>query len=211
VDRLGNLTLTGYNSTYSDRSFSDKKTIPGGFSDSSVRLNRFVREQQTWTQREMEKRGQKLARQALAIWPGLVVKQELIDNARETEMRERAQRRDVAKVPMSPAARQLFDALRTRIQTLGSDIIELAEQKSVSYHGPAFFLEVLPRKNRILLVLALDFNETEDPSGMAQDTSQWRFFVNAVYEGGVYVRVQSQDDIDKAMPMIRVARELART
>ena len=31
LHRLGNLTLTGYNSTYSDRPFDEKKTIPGGF------------------------------------------------------------------------------------------------------------------------------------------------------------------------------------
>lgn len=31
LDRLGNLTLTGYNSKYSDRPFDKKKTIPGGF------------------------------------------------------------------------------------------------------------------------------------------------------------------------------------
>jgi len=57
LHRLGNLTLTGYNSTYSDRSFDEKKTIPGGFVESSVRLNRFVREQPVWTALEMERRG----------------------------------------------------------------------------------------------------------------------------------------------------------
>jgi len=45
LNRLGNLTLTGYNSTYSDRPFEEKKTVEGGFADSSVRLNKFVREQ----------------------------------------------------------------------------------------------------------------------------------------------------------------------
>jgi Protein of unknown function (DUF1524) len=38
LNRLGNLTLTGYNSTYSDRPFAEKKTVAGGFSDSSLRL-----------------------------------------------------------------------------------------------------------------------------------------------------------------------------
>ena len=39
LHRLGNLTLTGYNSKYSDRPFAEKKTISGGFGESSVRLN----------------------------------------------------------------------------------------------------------------------------------------------------------------------------
>jgi uncharacterized protein with ParB-like and HNH nuclease domain/predicted transport protein len=210
IHRLGNLTLTGYNSTYSDRPFEEKKTIPGGFSESSVRLNKFVREQREWTPLEMDQRGRDLANRAIVIWPGLVVEKALIDKAKEAEMREHAQRRDVSKVPMSPAARQLFNVLSEKVRLLDSGIIELAEQRSVSYHGPTFFLEVLPRKNRIGLLLPLDFNEVEDPSGMAQDTSQWKFLVNAIYEGGVYVRIQSEADIDQALPMIRLAREIAR-
>ena len=61
LHRLGNLTLTGYNSTYSDRPFQEKKTIQGGFNESSVRLNRFVRESPVWTETQMETRGKELA------------------------------------------------------------------------------------------------------------------------------------------------------
>ena len=203
--------MTGYNSTYSDRPFEEKKSVLGGFSESSVRLNKFVREQPVWTSHEMKVRGEELASRALGIWPGLVVEKKLIDEAREAEMRERAQRRDVSKVPMSAAARQLFDVLRERIRAPDADIIELAEQRSVSYHGPAFFLEVLPRKNKIGLLLALDFNEVEDPSDMAEDASQWKFIVNALYEGGVYVSVENEGDVEKVLPMIHQAREVART
>lgn len=53
LHRLGNLTLTGYNSTYSDRPFDEKKSISGGFSESSVRLNKFVREQPQWAASEI--------------------------------------------------------------------------------------------------------------------------------------------------------------
>ena len=46
LNRLGNLTLTGYNSTYSNRPFGEKKaTIVGGFEHSAVRLNKYVRNQ----------------------------------------------------------------------------------------------------------------------------------------------------------------------
>jgi len=209
--RLGNLTLTGYNSKYSDRSFEEKKTIEGGFAESSVRLNKFVREQDVWTSREMEQRGKHLARRALVIWPALTVEKGLIDAANEAEMRERAQRRDVTKVPMSQTARQLFDVLRSKVLAIPSDIIEIAEQKSVSYHGSSFFLEVLPRKHRIELLLALDFNEVEDHSGLAEDTSEWKFITHAVYEGGVYVRIDNAAVIEKALPMVRLAHELAKT
>jgi hypothetical protein len=67
VHRLGNLTLTGYNSTYSDRDFDEKKTIKGGFSDSSVRLNKFVRDQPVWTIKEMSLRTNELAKRSLKV------------------------------------------------------------------------------------------------------------------------------------------------
>lgn len=112
---------------------------------------------------------------------------------------------------MTATARQLFEVLREKLRTLDSDVIEMAEQRSVSYHGPAFFLEVLPRKNRIGLLLSLDFNEVEDRVGVAQDASQWKFIVNALYEGGVYVDVDTEADVDKALPLVHQAREIART
>jgi Protein of unknown function (DUF1524) len=83
LHRLGNLTLTAYNSIYSDRPFAEKKTINGGFEESSLRLNKYVREQLVWTSAEMERRGKELANRALSIWPRLVVDQALIDAANE--------------------------------------------------------------------------------------------------------------------------------
>ena len=156
LHRLGNLTLTGYNSTYSDRPFAEKKTIRGGFEESSVRLNKFVREQPIWTPAQMARRGKDLASRSLSIWPCLAVDKALIDAAAQAEMRSLAKRRDAGTVPMSGAARSLFDLLRANVLEIDGDIIELAEQKSVSYHGPAFFLEVLPRKDRMNLLLALE-------------------------------------------------------
>ena len=60
-------------------------------------------------------------------------------------MRELAKRRDVGKVAMTDRARELFEELRPEILSINTEIIELAEDKSVSYHGPAFFVEVIPR------------------------------------------------------------------
>ena len=107
LHRLGNLTLTGYNSEYQDHPFEDKKTIKGGFSESSVRLNKFVREQPVWTGAEIEKRTNQLAQQSLRIWPPLLVAPAQIDAAALREMRDLAARRDVSKIKMSPEANGL--------------------------------------------------------------------------------------------------------
>ena len=115
VNRLGNLTLTGYNSTYSDRPFEEKKRMEGGFDDSSVRLNKLVREKEKWTEDEIRERGMVLALRARNVWPNLRVDQSLINTARKVELQDQAARRDVMKVQMSAVARSLFVILRARI------------------------------------------------------------------------------------------------
>ena len=159
----------------------------------------------------MKDRGELLARRAISIWPQLTVDAALVRAADIEEMRQRAKRKKVSEVLMTPKARELFVQLRTAVLEVDSDIIELAEPHSVSYHGPEFFLEVLPRNNRINLLLALDFNEAQDPRGVAKDTSQRKFFVNAQYEGGVYIPVWGANDILRALPIIRQAHALAST
>ena len=58
-------------------------------------------------------------------------------------------------------------------------------------------------------VLTRDFNEVDDPAGMAQDATQWTWFVHAQHAGGVSVRISEPGDIDKAMPLIRQAHAVA--
>ena len=151
--------------------------------------------------------GKSLASSALKIWPPLVVDKALIDSARMPKCVSYQNSRTPVKVPMSEEARKLFDQLRVKILGIDTDIIELAEQKSVSYHGPSFFLEILPRKNRITLLLDLDFNEVDDPSNIARDTTEYKFLVNAVYEGGVLISVWDADDVENSLPIIRQAWE----
>ena len=66
LHRLGNLTLTGYNSDMSNNSFKEKKAF---YDENPLRLTQFVRRQDVWTVEEMEVRGKELAERALRIWP----------------------------------------------------------------------------------------------------------------------------------------------
>lgn len=70
-------------------------------------------------------------------------------------------------------------------------------------------MEVLPRSNRVNLLLAIDFNEVANEHAIARDSAERAFFVNAQHEGGVYIPIRSEDDIEKAMPVVRQAHALA--
>ena len=65
---IGNLTLTGYNSTYSNKSFPEKKTIENGFLQSGLRLNQYIAKFDQWTEKELEIRKKDLSEKALKIW-----------------------------------------------------------------------------------------------------------------------------------------------
>ena len=68
-NRLGNLTLTGYNSKYSDSPFIEKRDMKNGFGDSPLWLNKAIANAEKWTEQEIEARGEHLAERALKIWP----------------------------------------------------------------------------------------------------------------------------------------------
>lgn len=208
LHRLGNLTLTGYNSRYSDRPFHEKKTIEGGFAESSVRLNQDIREAAQWTEAEIEARGRRLATRALDIWRGLDANPAHIRETEIADKKARASRRSIDQVAMTAEASALFMILRSRIVEAFPGVIEMAESKSVSYHDPEFFLEVIPRKRSISMLVALDFNEVEGADGFAQDAADYTFVVNASHQGGVLVIVHGEAEIDRAMVLISQAREL---
>lgn len=65
---IANLTLTGYNSTYSNKSFPEKKTIENGFLQSGLRLNQYIAKFDQWTEKELEIRKKYLSDKALKIW-----------------------------------------------------------------------------------------------------------------------------------------------
>ena len=65
---IGNLTLTGYNSELSDKSFQDKRDIEGGFKQSAIRLNIYLQDLETWNESEIKKRALHLSNEAFKIW-----------------------------------------------------------------------------------------------------------------------------------------------
>ena len=65
---LGNLTLTGYNSEYSDRPFSEKRDMAGGFKESPLRLNASLGPLGQWNEEAIKVRAARLADMALGVW-----------------------------------------------------------------------------------------------------------------------------------------------
>ncbi len=80
IHTMANLTLTAYNSSYSNNSFEDKKTRENGFIDSGLRINQYISKFDSWGQDEIEKRDKHLTNQALEIWPDIKTTYEVKDS-----------------------------------------------------------------------------------------------------------------------------------
>src|SRR5690625_5889456 len=65
---IGNLTLTGFNPELSDRPFTIKRDMEGGFRDSPIRLNRSLASKSEWNETAILERSEELAAKVAEIW-----------------------------------------------------------------------------------------------------------------------------------------------
>ncbi len=213
LHRLGNITLTGYNSEYSDLPFEQKKTLIDregkqvGFNFSPLRLNTYIRAQQVWTATEMETRGKELASKAVGIWMPLVVSVKAVKKAELEERKAQAARYSLDNLEFDEDSKVLFEVLRSHILRIGDDVIELYGAKSVTYRVYDFFLEVIPRKRRLALLLNLDYDECDDPSQRAVDATEYAFIMYASETGGVLFNLDEPTQIESALHLVRQAYE----
>ena len=205
LHRLGNLTLTGYNSTYSDKSFAEKKAINGGFNDSPLRLNKFIRDQSRWDAKTIEQRGKLLAEEAVTIWCPLVVDPQAVKQQELEEYKDLAASYKIENLELDDDAKKLLEALRPQIKALGEDVVELPNDRSVIYRVLDFFVEIIPRKQWLILLLNFDFADCDDPSDSTRDAAELAFIVGATETGGVLYYLESEDDVPAAINVIQQA------
>ena len=205
VHRLGNLTLTAYNSEYSDRPFDEKKKMSNGFAESPLRLNKFIREQEVWTEAEIKKRGDELAAKAVGIWRPLAVERALVRDAELADMKARAAAYGPGTLEMEAGVRALFDMIRAKITALGSDVVELFGPKTVTYRVYDFFVEIIPRKNRLTLLLNLDVDDCQPLPENAWDTAKYEFVIHSTQDAGLGYTLRREEDLDAAMKLVQQA------
>lgn len=68
LESIGNLTLTGYNQEYSNKTFNEKRDMKNGFKQSGLKLNRHLSKQKEWNEKQIKERSNELAKTALKIW-----------------------------------------------------------------------------------------------------------------------------------------------
>lgn len=212
LHRLGNLTLSGFNSELQAAPFQKKRDLkPGGYADSSVWLNLELAKLDCWTPVEMEARGKQLAKLALKVWPALKADDAAIKQARLDDAVLAASGKTRADLKCDDAVRIWLDKLSDFAVALGDDVTEVVSSRSIVLHEPAWFVELLPRANGIDLRLACEATELATVAAGVQVTSQWAWIANSAVQGteGSLYYVNSDAKLEAACALIRKAYELA--
>jgi uncharacterized protein with ParB-like and HNH nuclease domain/predicted transport protein len=203
---IGNLTLTGYNSEMSDRPFLQKRDMPGGFADSPLRLNRGLAKLTTWNADAILERAMTLAELAGQIWAEPALPAELMEQLSATQPAGRytLETMEGHEYLRQGAVAELFQELRTRIMNLDPTVREEATKYYVAYKTVTNFVDVIPQKKQLRLILNMRYDELDDPRGLCRDITNIGRWGN----GDVEAALAPGDDIDYLMGLIHQAYAL---
>lgn len=182
---LGNLTLTGYNSEYSDRVFTEKRDMQGGFKESPLKLNQGLGLIEQWNEEEIKTRAKRLSEVATSVWVVPRLADDIMDAYRFQIQPVTGY--SIADHPylISGVVHDLFEAFRKEVCALDPVVNEEFLKLYVAYKAETNFVDVVPQAKRLRLSLNMPFAEIVDPRGLCKDVSALGRWGNGEVEVGL--------------------------
>ena len=202
---LGNLTLTGYNTEYSDRPFPEKRDMEGGFRESPLRVNDGLGVLDTWDEAAIRDRADHLARKVTGVWEAPSLPTEVLDAYRpKAEKKLEAYTvEDHPHLAEGSSMSSLFDAFRKEVLALDPCVTEEFLKLYVAYKAETNFVDVVPQAKRLRLSLNLKFHELHDPRGLAKDVTNLGRWGN----GDVEIGLSDPEELPYVLGLVRQAFE----
>lgn len=200
---IGNLTLTGYNDKYSNKSFKEKRGMEKGFKDSPLRLNRGLRDLESFGEEEIKKRANDLADLALKIWTYPKLDAETLEKYKPKKDKKEKKVYDLNSYKFSSHSRELFDILSKEIKALDEKIVENFNQDYISYKFSKNFVDIVVQTGNLKLYLNMKFNELQDEKNLARDMTNKGHLGN----GDIEVKLETKENIPYCLGLIKQALE----
>ncbi len=200
---LGNLTLTGYNSEYSNRAFAEKRDMEGGFKQSPLRLNKGLGELDGWNEDTIRARASNIAAKAASVWSAPEIAVDILDAYRPQISKSASYSISDHPHLLNTPSREIFDALRTEIIKLDPCVSEEFLKLYVAYKAETNFVDVVPQAKQLRLSLNIGFSEIDDPRGLCKDVSGLGRWGN----GDVEVRLSMISELPYIVGLIRQSLE----
>lgn len=201
---IGNLTLTGYNSELSDRPYGDKKKMVGGFNDSPLRLNSFMKNEDVWNESNINKRGKELAAKAKEVWFAPNLDDAIIEKYITKDVKEIAEYTIDQYEYLTDEMFYLYEALKKRILNIDSSVKEEYKKLYIAFKSQTNFVDIVPQKSRLRLSLNMEFSDIIDPEGWCKDVANLGRWGN----GDVEVSFNNLNQLDYTMYLIQQAFDL---
>ena len=200
---LGNLTLTGYNSEYSDKSFAEKRDMEGGFAQSPLKVNADLGTLSEWNENTIKARAERMAEAAVKVWSPPVLQPEILDEYRPKQLVKDGYSIDDHQHLALPQMRNLFDAFRKEVLALDPCVTEEFLKNYVAYKAETNFVDLVPQAKQFRLTLNLGFSEITDPKGICIDVTN----VSSWGNGDVECRLSTIDELPYVIGLVRQALE----
>jgi uncharacterized protein with ParB-like and HNH nuclease domain/predicted transport protein len=201
---LGNLTLTGYNTEYSDRPFAEKRDMAGGFKESPLKLNAGLGHLEAWNEIAIQERAGKLADLALTVWTAPKLDAATLA-AYQPKKESAASGYSIKDHPhlLSGEMCEVFEEFRKQVLALDPNVSEEFLKLYVAYKAETNFVDVVPQAKRLRLSLNMTFAEINDPKGMCRDVTGKGRWGN----GDVEAELKSLDELPYVMGLVRQSYE----
>lgn len=199
---LGNLTLTGYNSEYSDRTFAEKRNMKGGFAQSPLLLNEDLRTLSTWNEDAIRQRAERLANLAVSVWTAPYLDASVLEAYRPKTKTAGYTIKDHPPL-LHGQVRELFNAFSMQVLALDPCVTEEFLKLYVAYKAETNFVDVVPLAKRLRLSLNVGFHEIDDPRRICKDVSGLGRWGN----GDVELELCTLEDLPYAMGLVRQSFE----
>ena len=201
---LGNLTLTGYNAEYSDRPFSEKRDMKGGFRESPLKLNEGLSSLDKWDEAAIKNRAERLAAVATGVWAVPSLQAEVLESYRPRGEKAAGYTiDDHPQLAIGSPMRDLFEIFRKDVLALDPCVSEEFLKLYVAYKAETNFVDIVPQKSRLRLSLNMQFHELHDPKGLAKDVTNLGRWGN----GDVEVSLSKPEELPYVMGLVRQAFE----
>lgn len=199
----GNLTLTGYNSEYSDRPFLEKRGIPGGFKESPLRMNAGLGILERWDEEQIRLRAQQLSTKAAQVWAVPALEDSKLATYRKAGA---VSTYTINEHPhlLSSKMRPIFEAFRREVLALDPCVTEEYLKLYVAYKAETNFVDIVPQASALRLSLNIKWADLVDPKGLCIDVSGKGRWGN----GDVEIKLSSLDDLPYVIGLVRQSLEL---
>lgn len=201
---IGNLTLTGYNSELSDKSFIEKRDMEGGFAHSPLKLNQGLGSLERWDEEQIKNRAQALAEKMSEVWsfpdlePSILADYKVVEQKKSTYTIE-----DHPFIAVG-ATKDLYQKLRSQILALDENVKEEFLKLYVAFKLDTNFVDVVPLASGLRLSINCQFSEIHDPKGLCKDVTSLGRWGN----GDVELKISHVSEIPYALELIQQAIDI---